>query len=129
MPRRPKTTASSTFFWFLTPNRTQGDGHVLLVLRLVAMHRLVGGLEHARLSRLQHRSLGLVLLGLRLVEEVVRDDVGHREDAEGLRRAVGVLSGSLVVGAGRFDGAASACLLYTSPSPRDRTRSRMPSSA
>ena len=26
-------------------------------------------------------------------------------------------------------GAHSACLLYTSPSPRDRTRSRMPSSA
>ena len=26
-------------------------------------------------------------------------------------------------------GQASACLLYTSPSPRDRTRSRMPSSA
>ena len=29
---------------------------------------------------------------------------------------------------GQF-GAASTCLLYTSPSPRDRTRSRMPSSA
>ena len=28
-----------------------------------------------------------------------------------------------------FDGAAWICLLYTSPSPRDRTRSRMPSSA
>ena len=27
------------------------------------------------------------------------------------------------------DQAFSACLLYTSPSPRDRTRSRMPSSA
>ena len=27
------------------------------------------------------------------------------------------------------DGQAMACLLYTSPSPRDRTRSRMPSSA
>ena len=27
------------------------------------------------------------------------------------------------------DGHATACLLYTSPSPRDRTRSRMPSSA
>ena len=27
------------------------------------------------------------------------------------------------------NGAISACLLYTSPSPRDRTRSRMPSSA
>ena len=26
-------------------------------------------------------------------------------------------------------GANNACLLYTSPSPRDRTRSRMPSSA
>ena len=26
-------------------------------------------------------------------------------------------------------GGISACLLYTSPSPRDRTRSRMPSSA
>mgnify|MGYP003381629349 CR=1 FL=1 len=32
---------------------------------------------------------------------------------------------------GGFDGVevASVCLLYTSPSPRDRTRSRMPSSA
>ena len=29
---------------------------------------------------------------------------------------------------GRLDGVI-ACLLYTSPSPRDRTRSRMPSSA
>ena len=28
-----------------------------------------------------------------------------------------------------FDGTAYTCLLYTSPSPRDRTRSRMPSSA
>ena len=28
-----------------------------------------------------------------------------------------------------FFGSLSTCLLYTSPSPRDRTRSRMPSSA
>jgi len=27
------------------------------------------------------------------------------------------------------DGMEKSCLLYTSPSPRDRTRSRMPSSA
>ena len=35
------------------------------------------------------------------------------------------------LGAGVHDhrGALVACLLYTSPSPRDRTRSRMPSSA
>ena len=33
-------------------------------------------------------------------------------------------------GGGRFDSSGfSSCLLYTSPSPRDRTRSRMPSSA
>eukprot|EP00656_Telonema_subtile_P000110 TRINITY_DN1004_c0_g1_i1.p3 TRINITY_DN1004_c0_g1~~TRINITY_DN1004_c0_g1_i1.p3 ORF type:complete len:101 (+),score=1.72 TRINITY_DN1004_c0_g1_i1:105-407(+) len=28
-----------------------------------------------------------------------------------------------------FEGLSGGCLLYTSPSPRDRTRSRMPSSA
>ena len=28
-----------------------------------------------------------------------------------------------------FDGVKSTCLLYTSPSPRDRQKSRMPSSA
>ena len=30
---------------------------------------------------------------------------------------------------GRIYGGGGGCLLYTSPSPRDRTRSRMPSSA
>ena len=39
----------------------------------------------------------------------------------------------IVVGAGSagcaLASAHPACLLYTSPSPRDRTRSRMPSSA
>ena len=29
----------------------------------------------------------------------------------------------------KYDGMFCICLLYTSPSPRDRTRSRMPSSA
>ena len=29
----------------------------------------------------------------------------------------------------RYDAIGGICLLYTSPSPRDRTRSRMPSSA
>ena len=33
------------------------------------------------------------------------------------------------VTAGQGSGVARNCLLYTSPSPRDRTRSRMPSSA
>ena len=41
--------------------------------------------------------------------------------------------GGQPIGAGdtltRVVGRAGSCLLYTSPSPRDRTRSRMPSSA
>ena len=38
---------------------------------------------------------------------------------------------NLVVGAGyeKIEDLSKSCLLYTSPSPRDRTRSRMPSSA
>ena len=36
---------------------------------------------------------------------------------------------SAVVQAGRAIAVGHGCLLYTSPSPRDRTRSRMPSSA
>ena len=42
--------------------------------------------------------------------------------------AVIVVPPPLVIGAVR-ECAACGCLLYTSPSPRDRTRSRMPSSA
>ena len=34
-----------------------------------------------------------------------------------------------VIGNGEVVGIAVACLLYTSPSPRDRQKSRMPSSA
>jgi len=45
----------------------------------------------------------------------------------------GVVAGFTVFPPALFFGgiaiAASICLLYTSPSPRDRTRSRMPSSA
>ena len=36
------------------------------------------------------------------------------------------INGEVVIGEGELD---EACLLYTSPSPRDRIRSRMPSSA
>ena len=41
------------------------------------------------------------------------------------RQAGGVPKGGEVIDPGQPEG----CLLYTSPSPRDRTRSRMPSSA
>ena len=59
------------------------------------------------------------------------------EAEEFLPPAVGEAAGVLLVAqfaAGRGadvvqDAAVQGCLLYTSPSPRDRTRSRMPSSA
>ena len=38
-------------------------------------------------------------------------------------------AGSVVTTASNVAGNVAGCLLYTSPSPRDRTRSRMPSSA
>ena len=37
--------------------------------------------------------------------------------------------GSMISGSGTVELVYDPCLLYTSPSPRDRTRSRMPSSA
>ena len=49
-----------------------------------------------------------------------------------LKAANRLLGGAIDVPAAWLEGFAEdfrACLLYTSPSPRDRTRSRMPSSA
>ena len=47
-----------------------------------------------------------------------------------IRKVVWWQSGGVEIGFGQhIDGLAVICLLYTSPSPRDRTRSRMPSSA
>ena len=40
-----------------------------------------------------------------------------------------VVIGDMVYVSGQISQDAGGCLLYTSPSPRDRTRSRMPSSA
>ena len=41
----------------------------------------------------------------------------------------GILTGRAAVPSGASTGAYEACLLYTSPSPRDVEESRMPSSA
>ena len=49
------------------------------------------------------------------------------EGTPGLLRSVRV--GPAVFGRGWIEAVDESCLLYTSPSPRDRTRSRMPSSA
>ena len=49
-----------------------------------------------------------------IVDEIVKDTVKDNDPHDAIQ-----ISPDMVL----------ACLLYTSPSPRDRTRSRMPSSA
>ena len=60
---------------------------------------------------------------------VLQSEVSHVTTG-GLTR-VALIEGSLVVNSSQGGGSKDTwvCLLYTSPSPRDRTRSRMPSSA
>ena len=72
------------------------------------------------------------LLGEHDAELVAGSTAPHAGSASRSRHAA--LEGSRVVEfgagmAGPWIGRFMACLLYTSPSPRDRTRSRMPSSA
>ena len=59
----------------------------------------------------------LVITGALILDHwgVVKADIGVR--------------GGRIVGIGKAGNPDTICLLYTSPSPRDRTRSRMPSSA
>ena len=55
-------------------------------------------------------------------DEVFRPNVG-------VELVEGMLAGAMFILNGSPRDFAARCLLYTSPSPRDRTRSRMPSSA
>src|SRR5664280_2332498 len=84
-----------------------------------AARRLVPGKLHRR------ELTGLVAIAVAgvLVEVEVRVATGVHVDLE---QPVGRLVRMRAVRPHRHDG---PCLLYTSPSPRDRTRSRMPSSA
>ena len=51
------------------------------------------------------------------------------EEMAALSSIAGQMGAGKVVSLQKMAGQMNACLLYTSPSPRDRTRSRMPSSA
>ena len=64
-------------------------------------------------SKIEHK------LPLQILEELALDQKPTIVMSEG--HDPRIISGSIA--------AHNACLLYTSPSPRDRTRSRMPSSA
>ena len=65
---------------------------------------------------------------LATLENAPRDPQAESLIRDGLRRAPNAAY-SLVQTMLVQDEALKHCLLYTSPSPRDRTRSRMPSSA
>ena len=61
---------------------------------------------------------------------VALDIASRGESVTAMKKALGgTASLSLKDGAIKGINLAQTCLLYTSPSPRDRTRSRMPSSA
>ena len=52
-----------------------------------------------------------------------------RQAEEGIARLAENVDTLIVIPNDRLKDVIAGCLLYTSPSPRDRTRSRMPSSA
>src|SRR5665811_727550 len=113
--------------------------------RRVAARTGVSGLDSRSLERFQHLVNQSVfdgfLGGQNLVAfDIVADFFGrfagrfrkhrleefaHTQDLVGLDFPVGDLPAG-AFGVGLVDKDASVCLLYTSPSPRDRTRSRMP---
>ena len=67
-------------------------------------------------------------LGARGTEFVVLSETNNESTVvllgPGPNNTLGMIPGNLILSDG-----INSCLLYTSPSPRDRTRSRMPSSA
>ena len=65
--------------------------------------------------------------GAKVVARTLRD-AGHEVIYTGLRRTAQQIVETVRDEDARFLGL-SSCLLYTSPSPRDRQKSRMPSSA
>ena len=97
----------------------------LLKAAVIASGIVPPGLEGCEqpISDVMARLMGRSDCGLEIVSKV--NDI-----PKGSRLAVSTnLLGSLISICMRATGQVRACLLYTSPSPRDRTRSRMPSSA
>ena len=74
---------------------------------------------------------GLVIIGtgigIGLIGRGAMDAIGRQPDASNKILVAAIVIAALVEGIAFA--ALFACLLYTSPSPRDRQKSRMPSSA
>ena len=69
-----------------------------------------------------------LLLEQKITDELVNDGILHSGESR-LLRAISIGKTYLNAGFTSVRDLGNSCLLYTSPSPRDRTRSRMPSSA
>ena len=112
----------------------QNGTHILsnVIASQVDIHSRYGGIVPEVASR-QH-----LLSMIPIIEEAMSQARARWSDLDAIAVTIGPgLAGSLLVGVNMAKAIALAqglpmvgiCLLYTSPSPRDRTRSRMPSSA
>ena len=79
-----------------------------------------------RMANFMSNDIGDNLSTLGKINQVITN-VNHRSGKVNKRNAISKVLTEIVEAWGDFD--KIDCLLYTSPSPRDRTRSRMPSSA
>ena len=134
---RPRL-ADSEFFWnqdkaIRLDQRLEGLGSVLFMKSLGSMAD-----KAKRIEKLSKHIAGLVSIdaqtcaraGLLSKSDLMSEMVGEFADLQG------IMGGYYALNDGESNVVAKAirehyrpCLLYTSPSPRDRTRSRMPSSA
>ena len=129
---RDRTYGARTAFDFRVRSGTfscetnvQGDATPLVVSEILKEFEAVGGSRPAETDELE-----------RAKSSITRGFVRQFETSEQLAHAAARLA-TFELPADTFDRfvpeveavTTEACLLYTSPSPRDRTRSRMPSSA
>ena len=104
-------------------------GERILVIKLGALGDFIQALGPMAAIRRTHPRARITLLTTKPFEEFARrcsyfDEIWKDEKPSALNLP-GWLSLRKKLRGGHF----KRCLLYTSPSPRDRTRSRMPSSA
>ena len=75
------------------------------------------------MGSIRRRDVAIRAAAMAMLEE---GKVLSKRDFDNITKPTGIRSGNLM---NLFGSWSRLCLLYTSPSPRDRTRSRMPSSA
>ena len=100
----------------------------------ILMKEMLEFLSHAESSTIYHHPAWLQALSIESNQEafyiIQRNNKGEIVLILPLLKTRGIPFGICgILGSRRISSLPRTCLLYTSPSPRDRTRSRMPSSA